>query len=502
MIFLIILIIVIAIISYAVYFIYKNLIQNIVDEEVEAVVDDSDPIREIMEYQANLNKRVNLNTQISQKLVDYLVKEESDEFDHESASRTISSNEDKIEQNKLRIAELSDKNEQYASTLKAVEDNIAHVQRTVRYETNLVMAPFMKEYGSKYGVTNAQKSMLLETNLFGLVDPVVMQCFNGVTPIDITTKHKDAAFELIQTLLNDYQVMNYGVTAKNVNRTFYESRLPAAYTYANLHHHDIDLSKHAEFMLTSYLPRLISYVNNNIASIIENVDQIMLDYFAHPRAINTHFNEFLTDMNVEDFIYDESHLFTVVAKHAMRMLYTEEDVSWMAFKRELGTRFTPSELKLLLVLIPEFVIMVKYDMVYFNYTHRLPYENLIRRYFLNNLMLERILSSRDTLTIQNMNSMLARFKCSEWNTRSVVLKRLLQQDTNSYFFENIFLVKMNALLRRIGRRTTMAYFTCASYEETHDEEDEEEEEEESTTTPPPTTNPPYILIEEEIEEET
>lgn len=469
--YMIILIVIIISVSYGVYWYYDKYFRDNETEEEESGKDNQnkvndDPINEIKEIHNRLQKQVNLNTKMNRKVVSYL---EARHTENTDTKVLATDNQSKVMKHDNRLNTLVNRNRDNRRKIQTINANVNQLRASVAYDRQMLIRPFVKELSERYIVNDTQKKMLFDTYLLGLLDPVVLQGFYGVSPDIMLKEHRSEIFAFVDKMFNEFEIMNYYLSAKTWNQAFYQSDLPYAYTYADMHRNDINLSKKLEFVLVSYLPMLVSYIDNHINTIIDTVDDMMMQYFATIPSIDHHFNEFLTNLNIADFIDDEQHLFTMIAKHSMRMLYTEEDLHWMSFKQRIHNYFNTVESKLLFVLIPEYLIMIQYTNNYFNYTQRTPYENFVQKYLLDVDVVDNVEN------VLNYYTILSQFKCGQPMKNSILLM-LLQRDDNAQLFQNTILPKVNNMIHNsehIGTEITMGSFTCETNNIIQEEDEEE-----------------------------
>lgn len=133
------------------------------------------------------------------------------------------------------------------------------------------------------------------------------------------------------------------------------------------------------------------------------------------------FNNFLTNLSVDTFINNNEHLFTKCMKKVTEGLYT----NWTVFKQNtLNTMFNPTERKLLFVLIPEYLMMMNYNL----YKQNKYVKYIDSDYFLN--MNSNYLNVNN---IVNFATILKKFQCySDYaNIRNNALKIFLSESLSA-----------------------------------------------------------------------
>ena len=139
-----------------------------------------------------------------------------------------------------------------------------------------------------------------------------------------------------------------------------------------------------------------------------------------------YFNEFLTNLEVEDFITDDNHLFTIILKRVLE----DNFVNWANYTEKLLKYeiFSKETMKLLFVLIPEFLIMIKYQ----HMNNVTKYTDYIKsEYFIK--MDENKLGPSN---ISNFINILGMFKCRNksmyFNKKNEALKIYLSENVTSF----------------------------------------------------------------------
>ena len=440
----------------------------------DAEVKDEPDMNDFMDEHRKLVDRVNMNTEMNRSIYNYL--ESNREADLRDAT-ALQKNTKSIERNSERVTELMRAKTEHKATLKAVRGDIASLRDAISYDVDRIMKKFMREYESKYDLSHANKQILQSSKLLGMLDPLVLRAFSSVSPDLFLTKHQTEVAELVHQLLVELEIGKYYHGAAEHNKTLYGSKIPVVVRHLSLHANTIDLNDKAEFLVTCYLPRLIAYIDNNINTLIDAVDDTMDEYYAKYPFVR-YFNEFLTRLNVDDVLADETHMFTMMAKHSMRMFYTEEDLTWFTFKGKIREYFSSAELALLVVVLPEYLLMIKYVLEYLNYKKDLPFTPFIKRF---------LLTSRKTLGVSNLenyHSLIRLFRCGGDNALNKTLRLLLREDKHMQTFKDVFLANYNSLVKSsadVGQTLELSFFTCdggdanASDDEDDDEQQQEDE---------------------------
>ena len=409
--------------------------------------------------------RVNTNTKMSKAFYKYLETEhEEDVKNTASIQANISNIEKKTESSLQRVKK------ETKALLDSVQMDITSLRNATTYDTERISVSFVNKFENKYDLNHKQKRMLFDTQLLGMLNPIVLRAFPSTSPDLFIEQHQTDVAELVRVLLHEFEIGKYYHSAKEHNITHYGTEIPVLVQHMSVHANTIDLDEKLEFIVESYLPRLVAYIDTNTNTIIDGVDTMIDEYFEKYPFVR-YLNEFLTRSNPRDFLTDESHMLTMIAKHSMRMFYTELDITWYTFKHNIAEYFTTAEIALLFVFVPEFLIMIKYNQDYFNYKKELAFTPLIMKF---------ILSPRKDLNIgnlENYSSIIHMFKCGEHNMLNKILVSHLKYDNHNAAFHELFLAKYNKIVRMsadVGRTLDISFFTSCdpNSDDTEDEEDD------------------------------
>ena len=434
---------------------------------------DEPDMNDFVDEHRKLVDRVNMNTQMNRSIYNYL---ESNRAEDLRDAAALQENTESIQRNTVRVTELMRAKSEHKATLKAVREDIASLRTAMSYDVDRIIKKFVREYESKYDLSYAHKQLLQRSKLLGMLDPLVSRAFSSIPPDLFLAEHHTEAAELVRVLLTEFEIGKYYPAAAEHNQTLYGSEIPVVARHLSLHANTIDLNDKAEFLVTSYLPRLIAYIDNNINTLIDEVDDAMDEYYSKYPFVR-YFDEFLTRLYVDDVLADETHMFTMMAKHSMRMFYTEEDLTWFTFKGKIREYFTSAELALLVVVLPEFLLMIKYATEYLNYKKDLPFTPFIKRY---------LLTSRKTLgasNLENYHSLVRLFRCSQDNALNKTLRQLLREDKHMQTFKDVFLANYNSLVNTsadVGQTLELSFFTCDGNNEESDDDDADDAEAEES----------------------
>ena len=234
----------------------------------------------------------------------------------------------------------------------------------------------------KYDVTTNNQTMLYDTKLFGSFlnySPVLLLFDNGLDkPDKILFDNTERIFPLLHKLLKNYQIQNY--TSKNIFETNY---LKLKDTTSNYIYHKgfneliLNVPLHAKidsivqddtkevvnwfsnniaFLFDIYLPRLLNYIDINKIFIFNKIDEMMVNYFSLFPSFE-YFNEFFTHITLSDIQNDRNHLLNILRR------YIFDDVN----KNKENEIINNEHLyKILIVLLPEMLFMMKYNIDYAN----------------------------------------------------------------------------------------------------------------------------------------
>jgi hypothetical protein len=344
----------------------------------------------------------------------------------DTQARRITANKDKIDTNKNDITVNRIQRVKNKSDIEQLGDDIMFLRKGISYDTAKIIITFIKEYENKYAMTSSQKNMLMNTKLFGLFDDEIFHLFDKDTdkPDLFVNEYKDALLFITNMLFTEFNIMNYYTKLDELEYSSYNSLKPYVYTYIETHKDKInfDNKNKLSFIVTEYIPKLITYIINNKIQIFDDIDTLMIRYFESvPKT--TYFNEFLTTVEITNVIDDNEHLFTKCMQKVTEGLYN----NWNKFKTKVlknKTMFSSHESKLLFVLIPEYLMMLKY-----NSDNLGKYNKYIdSQYFLN--MPSNYLNR---LNIVNFHSILRFFKCNSVHTniRNEALKIFLSDNLSS-----------------------------------------------------------------------
>lgn len=436
------------------------------DQDQDKDGEDVDaPMNKFMEEHRKLVDRVNMNTKMNKAFYKYL---ETDRDADLKNAASIQANVSNIEKNTESVSSLKKARKETKALLDMVRVDITSLRDATTYDTERISSSFVKKFEKKYDLNHKQKRMIFDTQLLGMLHPIVLRAFPATSPDLFIEQHQTDVAELVRVLLHEFEIGKYYHSAKEHNITHYGTEIPVVVQHMSVHANTINLDEKLEFIVESYLPRLVAYIDTNINTIIDDVDTMMDEYFEKYPFVR-YLSEFLTRSKPSDFLTDESHILTTIAKHSMRMFYTELDITWYSFKYNIATHFTSAEIMLLLVLVPEFLIMIKYNQDYFNYKKDHAFTPLIKKF---------LFSPRKDLNIgnlENYSSIIHMFKCGEHNLLNKILVSHLKNDKHSTAFQELFLQKYNKMVKMsadVGKTLDMSFFT--SCDALHSDDDEED----------------------------
>lgn len=409
------------------YYVYKRYLRKLEDDKE---YDDS-----------KTNLKIDLNTETNKAIVDYLntlkVVQGKDLTDLEESMKAfvtnlvnnvsnkvdtnkqdIQSNRDKIEVNRLARVNINQ------PKLQKLEEELAFLRKGVKYDIVKIIVNFVNEYENKYVVTPNQKDMLVNTELFGCLDANIYTLFdtNADLPDVFIKEYKTDLFENLNILLSQFAIVDYYLNKDNLHKSAYETNIPFVYTYILTNKADISFADRNKknFIFKQYIPKLLNYIINNKLQIHEDIDNLMVAFYQNIPSIEF-FNNFLTNLSVDTFINNNEHLFTKCMKKVTEGLYT----NWTVFKQNtLNTMFNPTERKLLFVLIPEYLMMMNYNL----YKQNKYVKYIDSDYFLN--MNSNYLNVNN---IVNFATILNKFQChSDYsNIRNNALKIFLSESLSA-----------------------------------------------------------------------
>lgn len=349
-------------------------------------------------------------------------------------TKAIRENEDK--NSITRIKTRNNKND-----IRDLYDKLRYLRKGVEFKMAKIQLKFIEEYEKKRGISENDKNMLVNTQLMGVYNELIYATMfdSNMEKPDIFIKdNKETLFNILDMLLNEFGISNYyGYSSHNdnypihkkLNNTNYGSDFPYIYTYIRDNHEYMELSEtNIQFILGTYFPRLISYITNNSNIIYDTIDDMMIKHYEKIPNISTFFNEFLTSIELQTIVDDSNHLFTIIMKYILNNLYTESN--WSDYVGNLLSSHKSRKLShLLYILLPEYLIMMKYNIDYNEKYHKYIQSD----YFLNinNIRL-------NSSNIVNFNKILQHFTCQDdknENLRNDALKIFLS-DKLSYMFTN------------------------------------------------------------------
>jgi hypothetical protein len=311
--------------------------------------------------------------------------------------------------------------------IDSIEKDVRLLRQSVSYNHSKIIIRFMDEYHEKYSATPDEKDLVLGTNFFGLFQEDVYKLFDkhGDGPDTFIKTHQEELLKRVKWMLSVYNISDYYNEMESINFTNYGSGVLPIYTHIKNNSLKIDLKKHAKYIFNDYLESLLNYINSNEAPIRSKVDILMVGFYKGVPDVNN-FNEFLTRLEVEDFIRDDNHLFTIIMKRVLENKF----VNWANFSTQLMKYqiFSKETMKLLFVLIPEYLIMIKYQHMN-NVTKYNLYIN--SKYFIN--MPEKHYINQTN--IANFNKILNMFRCmnkqTNFNKKNEALKINLSENNTS-----------------------------------------------------------------------
>ena len=353
----------------------------------------------------------------------------------EKNERDITSNKNNITINKAARENINQ------PKISNLENELSFLRKGIKYDIVKIIIKFVNEYENKYTITTDQKDMFINTAFVGLLNDDVYKLFDKqVDEPDIFIKnYKDTLLENVKILLNEFNFMDYYVNINNLHNTAYTTNVPYIYSYILTNKDDISFESKTKknYIIKEYIPLLLRYIINNRLQIYEDIDNLMTNYYANIPNI-VFFNQFLTSININDVINNNDHILTKCMKRITEPLYT----SWTSFKQEVNTMYTPKEMKLLFVLIPEYLIMMNYN------TYKL---NKYVKYIESDYFMNMPSNYLNTNNIKNFAIILDKFTCNNRfnNIMNDSLKIYLSESlstlctTRHTKFINNFLMKYN-----------------------------------------------------------
>ena len=415
--------------------------------------------KDYMDYDNSKKElRIDVNTETNKAIVDYLntlkVVQGTDLTNLENSMREfvlnlINEQSRKIEQNKQDISN----NQNNIKINKAIRENINQpkiqkleseikfLRKGIKYDIVKIIMKFVNEYENKYTMTTNQKNMFINTSFVGLLNEDVYKLFDKQVdePDIFIKKYNDSLLENTEILLNEFNFMDGYGNISNLHYTAYTSNIPYLYSYILNNKDDISFESNTkkDYIIKDYIPLLLRYIINNRLQIYEDIDNLMTNYYANIPKI-TFFNEFLTSVNIDDVINNNNHLLTKCMKRITAPLYT----NWTSFKQDVNVMFTPKEMKLLFVLIPEYLMMMNYN------TYKL---NKYVKYIESDYFMNMPSNYLNTNNIENFANILEKFTCTDAfnNIMNDSLKIYLSESlstlctTRHSKFINEFLIKYN-----------------------------------------------------------
>lgn len=380
----------------------------------------------------------------------------------------INQNEENIKINKMRI-NINKEN---------IDDNLNRIYKlrtAVKYDLDKLLIRFIKEFMKKYDITENNQMLLYKSKLFySYIDysPILLLFDNGLDkPDKILFDNTERIFPLLHKLLNNYQIQNYTndiifeTNYLNINDSIsnnylyhegFRSWILKVPLYIELFKIISDdnkdvinwFTKNIPFIFDIYLPRLLNYADINKVFIFNKIDEMMLNYFSKFPSFK-YFNEFFTHITLPDIQNDRNHLLNILKK------YIFEDVN-----KDKENEIINNEhlYKILIVLLPEMLFMMKYNIDYANKYQKI----IVSEYFVNVPTLDSRIDQNFNLV--NFVNFVKCFTCKsvahngekvltsieeKENYRNIALKLYLSENM-SYIetstrrnFENVFLKKLN-----------------------------------------------------------
>lgn len=383
-------------------------------------------------------------------------------------SKNINESEDNIKINAMKI-QVNKEN---------IDDNLNRIytlRTAVKYDLDKLLIRFIKEFMKKYDITVNNQMLLYNSKLFSsYIDysPILLLFDNGLDkPDKILFDNTERIFPLLHKLLNNYQIQNYmnniifetnylNINGSVIDNYFYHDGFKSWILKVPLYQEIFKIirddnkdvinwfTNNIPFIFDIYLPRLLNYVDINKIFIFNKIDEMMLNYFSKFPSFK-YFNEFFTHITISDIQNDKNHLLNILIK------YIFEDVN----KDKKNEIINNEHLyKLLIVLLPEMLFMMKYNIDYANKYQKL----IVSEYFVNVPTLDSRIDQNFNLL--NFVNFVKSFTCKsnahngeqvltsvkeKENYRNIALKLYLSENM-SYIetstrrnFENVFLKKLN-----------------------------------------------------------
>ncbi|QOI90296.1 hypothetical protein QKU58_gp035 [Pyramimonas orientalis virus] len=356
-------------------------------------------------------------------LINKLHKEHTNEI--AKNKREITSNGNSVRFNRTRITDNKNK-------INRLKSDVNFIRRSINYDTTKILIRFIDQYKNKRPMSSKdERDLILDSQLFGLLSKDVYKLFDRYsdTPDLFVKNHLDDLLNCTYLILSSFQIGNYidDSVFKLHTKTNYNSKIPPLFTYILKHNADIDMTNHATFFVRDYLPTLLQYIVANTTTIFNQVDELMINYYKTIPKVEF-FNEFLISEEVSQIhqlLDNDEHLFTKIARATLASKMSSKLMDWKTYKQELlkSKEFTPATFRVLFVLIPEYLIMMKYQ-------HS---ENKYARYIESEYFLYMPEDFLNQTNILNFSTILELFKCDFVNNTNTTLKKTLSDGFSKIF---------------------------------------------------------------------
>lgn len=409
---------------------------------------------------AKRNLKIALNADTNKSIINYLdtlkVVQGKDLTDLEDSlkefitslvneqSDRITQNRRKIDENKQDITVNRLARRDNKDRIDKIESDIEFIRKGIKYDNTKIIMSFIREFESKYTLISNEKDMLLQTDMVYLLDDDIFRFFDKDydKPDLFVDSNKTELMYIMHVLLRQYNFMNYYERISNIHISCYNSDVPYILKYIKMNRGSIDLQDKIDFVLNDYLPKLLNYIINNQVSIYTDLDQLMLNYYKDVPKVEF-FNEYATSVDIDSVINNDTNLFTKMLITTTASLYS----NWTTFKTTtFDNMFNKYEKKLLFVLLPEYLMTMKYNVDYLN-----KYNTFINSQYFTNIP-SIFLNSEN---VRNFEKLLKMFTCrGKNNILNDSLKIYLSDKLSTLCtskhqqFIDIFLKRFNDTVRR------------------------------------------------------
>jgi hypothetical protein len=370
------------------------------------------------------------------------------------SNKKINDNKTKIDYNKATSLSNIKRSGLLKNDIKANETRINKLRQSIEYDDIKIILAYIEGYIQRFAVTTpVQKNMLLSTNLLGLLEYYDLFTNYQHSP-DLLIKDKKIEIDvIINKLLTQFIIYPYYVDIEKIHLTNYNTininDVPVI-NYISKNREFLTLN--TDFILKTYLPKLIDYIIQNLLDIYNDIDILINSYFMnYPVTLDnntksSYFNTFFTSINIDELLLDDNdHLITKIIKYVYKDNYSD----WSDFKIRIANFqiLNRESLYLLFNLIPEYLIMMKYNLDNVN-----KYDSFSNSELLINIPETKLTS----LNIKNFHDILEYFTCANENFRNDGLKIKLSDSLTTMYtvrrqlFENTFIPKYTKAVNKFS----------------------------------------------------